>query len=85
MSSMKRYLLLAMLAVLAVVVINLATYALQSPQEVDRAEIEKCWEESQDSTRTAEKRRIVIGACHALEKAFQLNYGTNVFPSAKDV
>lgn len=74
-----------MLAVLAVVVINLVTNALQSPQEIDRSEIEKCWKESQDSTRSADKRRIVIGACQALEKAFQLNYGTKVFPGAKDV
>lgn len=82
---MKRLLFLAMISVIAVVVVNLAIYALQSPMDVDQSEIEKCWEESQGATLTAEKRQIVIGACKAMEKVFQLNYGTKVFPGSKDV
>ena len=85
MSRMKRYLFLAMLSVVAVIVINLVTYALQSPQDADQSKIEKCWVESQDAALTAEKRQIVIGACRAMEKVFQLNYGTKVTPGAKDV
>lgn len=85
MVSMKRYLFLAMLSVAAVVVFNLVNFALQSPMEADQSEIEKCWEESRGAALTAEKRQIVIGACHALEKVFRLNHGTKVSPGPKDV
>lgn len=82
---MKRYLSLAVLSVVAVVVFNFVTYAVQSPMDADQAEIEKCWEESQGTNLTPEKRQTVIGACQAMEKAFQLNYGTKVSPGSKDV
>lgn len=85
MSRMKRYFFLAMLSVGAVAVFNVVSYALQSPMEADQSEIEKCWEESQGTTLAAEKRQIVVGACQALEKAFQLNYGTKLSPGSKDV
>lgn len=85
MVSMKRYLFLAMLSVAAVVVFNLVNFALQSPIEADQLEIEKCWEESQGINLAPEKRQTVIGACQALEKAFQLNHGTKVSPGPKDV
>ena len=74
-----------MLSVAAVVVFNVVFYALQSPMKADQSEIQKCWEESQSTTLAAEKRQIVVGACQALEKAFQLNYGTKVSPGSKDV
>ena len=82
---MKRYLFLAMLSVIAVVVFNLVIYALQSPMDADQSEIEKCWKESLGATLTAEKRQIVIGACRAMKKIFQLNYGTKVSSGSKDV
>lgn len=85
MSRMKRNLFLLMLSVAAVAVFNVVSYALQSPQDAAQSEIDKCWEESQDATLTAEKRQIVIRACQALEKAFQLNYGTKLSPGSKDV
>lgn len=74
-----------MISVVAVIVFNLAIYALQSPMDADQSEIEKCWDESQSSALTAEKHQVVIGACKALEKAFQLNYGTKVPPGSSDV
>lgn len=82
---MKRYLFLAVLSVIAVVLFKVVTYALQSPMEADRSEIDKCWEESQGTNLAPEKRHTVIGACQALEKAFQLNYGTKASPGSKDV
>lgn len=85
MVSMKRYLFLAVLSVVAVVLFNVVTYALQSPMEADQSEIEKCWEESQGANLAPEKRQIVIGACQALEKAFRLNHGNKVSPGPKDV
>ena len=85
MSRMKRYLFLTVLSVVAVVLFNVVTSALQSPMEADQSGIEKCWEESQGTTLAPEKRQIVIGACQALEKAFQFNYGTKVSPGSKDV
>ena len=74
-----------MLSVAAVVVFNVLSYALQSPMEADQSEIVKCWEESQGTSLAPEKRQIVVGACQALEKAFQFNYGTKVSPGPKDV
>lgn len=85
MFGMKRHSFLAMLSFVAVGVVTLAIYAQQSPEDADQSEIDKCWEESHDATLTAEKRQIVIGACQALEKAFQLNYGTKLSPGSKDV
>lgn len=85
MFHMKRLLFLAMISFVAVVVVNLAIYALQSPQDADQSGIDKCWVESQGAVLTTEKRQIVIGACQALEKAFQLNYGTKPSPGPKDV
>ena len=85
MPSMKRYFFVVMFAVVVVVVINLVAFALESPKDADQSEIEKCWEESKVSHLTAEKRQVVIGACQALEKVFQLNYGTKLTPGFKDV
>lgn len=85
MFHMKRHLFLAMISFVAVVVVNLGIYALQSPQDADKSEIDNCWVESQGAALTTEKRQIVIGACQALEKAFQLNYGTKLSPGSKDV
>jgi hypothetical protein len=56
---------------------------MQSPQDADQSEIDKCWAESQDAALTTEKRQIVIGACQVLEKAFQLNYVTKLSPGSK--
>lgn len=85
MSSMKRYVFLAMLSVVAVVAFNMVQVARQSPEEADRMEIAKCWEESKGATLTSEKQKIVIGACQALEKVFQLNYGAKKLPYASAV
>lgn len=62
-----------MLGVVAFVVLNTVLYVLQSPEEADQQEIAKCWDESKGAKLTVEKRQIVIGACRALEKAYQLN------------
>lgn len=82
---MKRYLFLAMLSVAVVIVFNLVTYALQSPMKDDQSEIEKCWEESRGAILAPEKRQFVIRACQALEKVFELNYGTKVSRGSRNV
>ncbi|MBK5207134.1 MAG: hypothetical protein JJD98_17560 [Polaromonas sp.] len=67
------------------VVINVVKIALQSPEDVDRQVIADCWAESQADSTTPEKRPVVVGACEALEKVFQVNYGIKLTPGAKDV
>ena len=85
MSSMKRYLYLLILGVVTFIVITIVKLMPQSPEEVDRQEIASCWDESKGAALTAEKRQIVIGACEALEKVFQFNYGIKLSPGAKDL
>lgn len=80
---MKRYLLLALIAVAVTVVINLVLFMLQSPDAKDRQAIADCWDESPAANLTPVQQQIVIGACQALEKAYQLNHGS--MPGRKEV
>jgi len=82
---MKRFSLLVLLAVLAVVVINVALLVLESPEDADRQVIADCWAESRSSSLTQEKRQIVVDACRALERVFMVNHGIKLTPGAGEV
>ena len=84
-ASMKRYIRIILLTLVAFVVITVARIALQSPEDVDRQVIADCWTESRADSTAPEKRPITVGACEALEKVFQMNYGIKLNPGAKDV
>ena len=85
MALMKRFVRIVLLTLVMFVVINVVKIALQSPQDVDRQVIADCWAESRADSTTPEKWPIVVGACEALEKVFQVNYGVKLTPDARDV
>lgn len=76
---------LVLLTLVAFVTINVLKIALQSPEDVDRQVIADCWAESRVDSTSPEKWPVVVGACEALEKVFQLNYGIKLTPGARDV
>ena len=82
---MKRLIRIVLLTLVMFVIINVAKIALQSPEDVDRQVIADCWDESRADSITPQKRSVIVGACEALEKIFQLNYGIKLTPGAKDV
>ena len=85
MKSTKRYLILALIALAASIVINVGHFSLQSPEAKDQQAIADCWEESKGSNLTLAQQQVTISACQALEKVYRLNYGTSPFPGPKDV
>lgn len=82
---MKRLIRIVLLTLVLFVVIIIVKIALLSPEDVDRQVIADCWAESRSDSTTAEKRPVVVGACEALENAFQMNYGIKLTPDAKDM
>lgn len=82
---LKRFFLMVLLGVVAFVVINVVAIAMQSPEAADQQVIADCWTESKKDTLTPEKRQIVVGACQALEKAYQLNYGVKLTLSSDPI
>lgn len=82
---MKWFVRIVFLTLVLFVVIIVVKIALQSPEDVDRQVIADCWAESRAGSTTPEKRPIVVGACEALEKVFQMNYGIKLTHGAKDM
>lgn len=58
------------------IAINVLNFAFKSPEARDQQAIADCWEESRGGNLTPIEQRTVVGACQALEKAYQLNYRT---------
>ena len=84
---MKRYLFLGMVAVVALVVVNLVNIMLLQPsqEEKDQQQIDECWAESRGNAHAPERHQATIEACQMLEKVYRLNNGSDPLPRTKGV
>lgn len=72
---MKRYLILAAVAVVACIAL------LQpSQEEKDQQQIDECWAESRGNAHAPARHQITVGACLMAEKLYRLNNGTDPAP-----
>lgn len=82
---MQRFVRIVLLTLVVFAGIIVVKVAMMSPEDIDRQVIADCWADSRLDSTTEQKRPVVVGACEALEKAFQISHGIKLTRDAKDV
>ncbi len=86
---MKKKIVWAVLAVVAVSALALAVHRMPSADEKlmahDQDTIDGCWQEAKGASLTPAQQQRTITACLKLEEVYRGNWGTDPLPQASDV